>query len=71
MSVQIAMENKGKNKMWALAHFLAEYITNKGFIDGEYYTAEEWVDEISQAIIEGMEVYEAAGHCEIICEPND
>ena len=36
------------------AQFLAEYITKKGFVDGEYYTNEEWIKELIPVIDEGL-----------------
>lgn len=41
-----------------VAQFLARYITGKGFCNGEYYTNEEWIADLTPTIEEGMKEWE-------------
>lgn len=41
-----------------LAEFLADCLIEKGYVDGEYYTDEEWRAEITPFLEEGIKEYE-------------
>lgn len=45
--------------MKTLALYLAEYITHKGLVADEYYTNNEWIEELEEAIREGVKAYES------------
>lgn len=50
--------SKEKRKKIGLATYLAEYLTERGYINGEYYTDKEWIEEITPVLEKGIEDYE-------------